>query len=100
MENEMNIIEKLYDENNEENIILYDENDVATEFEQLALIPYGDFDYAVLLPVTKIDGIEEDEVMIFRIDGEGADAELNLEDDPSAANAVFDIFVELMEEEE
>ena len=51
---EKSAIEKLLDENNNENIVLFDENDNATEFEQVALIPLEDKTYAILKPVTKI----------------------------------------------
>ena len=95
----MNVYEKLYDENNGDNIILYDDSDKPCEFEQIAMIPYGDFDYAVLHPVKGIEGVGETDVMIFRIEGEGADASLNFELDKEISGEVFKEFMKLVEEE-
>lgn len=68
---ELNPIEQILDENNIENIVLYNENDEPYEFEQIALIPLdhdGKQDlYAILVPVTPLAGIEEDEALVFEI---------------------------------
>ena len=41
-------IELLLDENNTENLKLYDENNKETEFEQVAVIPMNEKVYAIL----------------------------------------------------
>lgn len=70
-EKQLNPIEQILDENNTENIVLYNEKDEAFEFEQIAIIPLGDDDnqklYAILLPVTPLAGIEEDEAVVFEV---------------------------------
>ena len=64
----MSEIEKLLDENNDENLFLYDENDNAVEFEQVAVIPYCEKVYAILSPVQKIEGVADDEAFVFVIE--------------------------------
>ena len=59
-------IEKLFDEENNDNIILYDNDDNPIEFMQVALIPLEDDTYAVLKPITPIDGVNDDEVIVFK----------------------------------
>jgi len=70
-EKEINPIEQILDENNVENIILYNEKDEPFEFEQIAIIPLeenGKQDlYAILLPVTPLAGIGEDEAVVFEV---------------------------------
>ena len=68
---ELNPIDQILDENNIDNIILYNEKDEPYEFEQIALIPLNREDkqdlYAILLPVTPLAGIEEDEALVFEV---------------------------------
>ena len=61
-------IEMLLDENNTENLKLYDENNKETEFEQVAVIPLNEKIYAILKPVTKIVGVNDDEALVFVIE--------------------------------
>ena len=44
------IIDMLYDEENEENIVLYDETGKEVEFEQIALIPLEERSYVIQHP--------------------------------------------------
>ncbi len=70
-EKQINPIEQILDENNIDNIVLYNENDEPFEFEQIAIIPLENGDkqdlYAILLPVTPLSGIEEDEALVFEV---------------------------------
>ncbi len=70
-EKQINPIEQILDENNLDNIVLYNEKDEPYEFEQIAVIPLNDGDkqdlYAILLPVTPLAGIEEDEALVFEV---------------------------------
>ena len=91
-------IDRLFDDNNFENIFLTDNEGKEIEFEQLGLVDYeGDY-YAVLSPVTKIEGIGDDEVLIFMIDEEN-DALVYVEDD-EVADGVLEVFNEMPEDEE
>ena len=70
-EKQINPIDQILDENNIDNIVLYNEKDEPFEFEQIAIIPLeedGNQDlYAILLPVTPLAGISEDEAVVFEI---------------------------------
>ena len=65
MSKDENPIERLLDVDDNEPITLYDEKDHGVKFEQIALIPYEEKLYAMLKPIDKMDGVEEDEAVIF-----------------------------------
>lgn len=78
---ERTAIEILFDENSEDNFYLYDENDEKIEFEQHAVIPFEGDIYAIAKPVVPFEGMDEDEVMVFKIDEENEELiEINDED--------------------
>ena len=70
-EKQANPIEQILDENNIDNIVLYNEKDEPFEFEQIAVIPLINGEkqdlYAILLPLTPLAGIEEDEALVFEV---------------------------------
>lgn len=95
----MNQIEKLLDENNNDNIVLYDENGEAVEFEQIALIVLDGNVYPLLHPLVQEEGIDEDTGIVFQIvvadDGEEI---LEVVDDEDVVDAVFEEYYALLEE--
>ena len=97
---EMNIIDQLLDPNNDENIMLYDEDNNPVEFEQIAIIPKDDSVYVLLATVTPMEGVGEDEGIVFVIE-EGEDGEvLTVVDDDAVADEVFEIYNGLVEAED
>lgn len=91
------LLDVLFDEENEDNIILLDSQGKRTEFEQVAIIPVEDKCYAILHPAEKIDGVEEDEVIVFYLDEENE----SLRPAPqSEAVVVFEEYERLLNEEE
>ena len=64
-------IDMLLDEKNVENIKLYNEDNQEVEFEQIALIPLEDKTYAILKPTESMEGIGDDEALVFVIDENG-----------------------------
>ena len=76
---------------------LYDEDDNALEFEQIALIPLGEALYAILRPAAPMEGLEEDEALVFLLDEE--DEMVTLVTDEEIGTAVFDEYYKLCEEE-
>ena len=62
----------------EEIITLFDEDDNPMDFYEVAVVEYEGELYALLQPAEEIEGIAEDEVLIFRID---SDAEGDEEED-------------------
>ena len=91
-------VDKLFEADNNENIILYDSDDKETEFEQVAVVDYMEKYYAILHPVTKIEGVEEDEAFVFEINEE--DDSLEIIDDFDLAEKIFDEYYKLLDEVE
>lgn len=70
MSNYERFIDKLFDENNEETVKLKDVDGREIEFEQIALVDYEEKYYAILCPITPVEGVGEDEFMVFLVDEE------------------------------
>ena len=92
-------IELLLDENNTENLKLYDENNKETEFEQVAVIPLNEKVYAILKPVTKIVGVNDDEALVFVIEEIDDEDCLVIVDDEKVVDDVFKEYYELLKAE-
>ena len=101
MAKKMSEIDKLYDENNNDNIILYGENDEPIEFEQVAVIPIEKNVYAILTPVTPMDGIDENTGLVFLVESDKKGNEwLTAVIDEDVVNSVFDIYEARISEED
>ena len=76
-------IEQLLDENNRNNVILTDKDGKEMEFMQVALIPLKDDMYTILKPISEIEGVEDDEVIIFKFteDDEGTSLDVVIDQD-------------------
>ncbi len=92
-------IEMLLDENNTENLKLYDENNKETEFEQVAVIPLNEKIYAILKPVTKIVGVNDDEALVFVIEEIEDEDCLVIVDDEKIVDEVFKEYYDLLKAE-
>ena len=100
MENQINPIDALYDEDNNDLIILYSEKGDEIAFEQIALIPILEKTYAILKPVQPIEGMGEDEGLVFSIEKNDNDEEfLTITTDEDAIDAVFNVYNALVAEE-
>ena len=78
-------IEMLLDENNNENLKLYDENNEKI--------------YAILKPVTKIVGVNDDEALVFSIEEIDDEDCIVLVDDEKVVDEVFKEYYELLKAE-
>lgn len=99
----VDLLDVLLDENNTAPIYMYDETGRQLQFEQVAVIPYGDEDdlYAILKPITKLDGIADDEAIVFKVEEDDkGEAVLRVEDKEETAIAIFDQYYNLLEEAE
>lgn len=94
-----NPIDMILDPDCNEDIVLYDDEDKETVFSQEAVIPLNDLVYVIMTPVTPIDGVGEDEGMVFVIEEEDGEDVLTVVTDENTVNEVFDIYFELCEEE-
>ena len=77
---DVTLLERLFDDENEENIILFDNEGNEIELEQVAIVTDEDEIYAVLHVV----GDPDEEVLVFRIDPEDEESVTMVEDEALA----------------
>ena len=99
MEEKKSPIEMLLDDDNTDNLILFDENNRETEFEQIAVIPLDERIYAILKPVTEVVGVNDDEALVFVIEEIDDEDCLVIVDEQKIVDEVFDEYYKLLEEE-
>lgn len=87
------IIDRLYDENDTSNIVLYDDKHNPVEFEQIAIVPIESDVYVLLHPVNYQEfNMQEDEALVFYINED--ERSLTLIDDDEIVKAVFKAYEE------
>jgi uncharacterized protein YrzB (UPF0473 family) len=91
-------IDRLFDDENDDNITILDNDGKEIEFKQVGLVDYEGNYYVILDPVSEIEGVGEDEVLVFMID-ENED-ELVLVEDIDVVEGVFNVHYETYEDEE
>lgn len=93
-----NPVEQILDEKNTDNIILYDDQNKPIEFEQIAVIPLERTNglYAILIPLTPMQGVAEGEGVLFELDEESGD--LSVVNDDKIIDEVLTIYQKLIEE--
>ncbi len=99
----IDILDVLLDQDNRDPIVLMDENGRQLTFEQIAVIPYEVRKekrlYCVLKPMDKIEGIADDEAIVFVIDQDkDGNSIVKVEEDEEVAIAVFDKYYDLLED--
>ncbi len=94
-----NTIAKILDEDNDENVFLYDNDDNEIEFEQVALIPLDEDIYVILHPVDELEGLENDEALVFKVDEENKENGLEIVTNPKIIDKVFDEYYKLIQED-
>ena len=103
MDENKNILDILLDEENDEDIALYDGDNNCILFEQVAIVPLDDEKlYAVLKPVDPaMMDMPDDAAMVFRVDYDEADEPyLLIETDETTADRVFEEYYRLLDEYE
>ncbi len=100
---QVDLLDVLLDQDNKEPIVLMDENGKQMTFEQVAVIPYEVKKdkrlYCVLKPLDKIEGIADDEAIVFLVDtDDDGNSIIRIEEDEEIAIAVFDKYYDLLEE--
>ena len=94
-------ISRLLDPKDSDPIILYDENDNQVEFEQIALIPIEDRLYTILKPAKKMEGVADDEAIVFNFQEDDEQAPiLVVEENDKVIDEVFSTYNKLLDEEE
>ena len=100
---EVDLYDILTDEDNHDPITLVDGDGKQLTFEQVAVIPHkvdGEARlYCILKPLDPIDGIADDEAIVFLVDSndEGDDI-IRVEEDEAIARRVFDEYYDLLRE--
>lgn len=95
-----NPIEQILDEKNMENVVLLDEDNKPIEFEQVAVIPLERTGllYAIMIPVTPMQGVNEGEGVLFVIDE--LKGTIDIERDDAIIDEVLSIYQTLIEDGE
>ena len=66
-------------------------------FDQIAVIPYKDKLYAILKPVEKLEGVGEDEALVFHINVEEDSIEVIYDFD--LCDKIFELYYKLLKDE-
>ena len=98
-EKEVSPIDLLLDENNSDNITLYDEKGEGVEFEQIAVIPMDEKIYAILRPVEAFEGMKDDEALVFNIEEVDDEEVLVVTEDDKIIDKVFEQYYEMLKAE-
>ena len=85
----LNPVDMILDDDNFENIVLYDEENNEKEFEQIATIPLGDKTYVILKPVEELPGVSTNEALVFVIDEIDDEDIILLEDNKEIVDRIF-----------
>ena len=97
----VNAIDALLDENNTDNVTIYDENDKPYEFEQIAIIPHKERLFAILKALE--DKVaNNDYAYVFELKGgetEDDEPMLELIDDETLIDEVFNEYYKLLKED-
>ena len=92
-------LEMLLDEECNDNIVLFDEDGEATEFEQIAVIPLEDKLYCILRPIDLPD-LDEDEAFVFAVTEGDEEGSLDLVEEDEIIDQVFELYYSLLDDEE
>ena len=89
------------EENDDEAIVtLINENGDEINFIEIAGIAIDDNFYVILQPEEPMDGIGEDEALVFKVtENEDGEDEFDIEVDEKTIDAVFEEYYRLLEEE-
>lgn len=96
MNENLSPLDALLDENNDDNIVLYNEEEQPVEFVQIAIVVLDGVVYPILKPAAPMEGIAENEALVFtirEIDGEDC---LVLEEDDAIIDAVFEDYYRML----
>lgn len=82
-------IDQIFDENDSDPIVLYNEAGESIAFEQIAVIPLRGIVYVILQPVELMEGMSDDEALVFEILTQDGDEVLSIVFDDEIIDAVF-----------
>ena len=94
---EMSVVEMLLDPDCEERVECFNDDGNIISFDQIAVIPYKDKLYAILKPVEKLEGVGEDEALVFHINVEEDSIEVIYDFD--LCDKIFELYYKLLKDE-
>ena len=92
-------IDMLLDENNTDNIKLFNEDNQEVEFEQIALVPLEERTYAILKPVSEMEGLGENEALVFVIEEIDDEECLVIVEEDAIIDRVFEDYYQMLRDE-
>ena len=95
---DFDVLDILLDPENSDPIVLQDDQGKKITFDKFAVVPYDGKIYVVLKPVDKIQGVKEDEAIVFLCDETTKPTTLRPESDQEIAVKIFDEYYNLVEE--
>ena len=90
--------EFVVDEDNEETLVLAGPDGEEIEFVEIAGIALGDKYYCILQPVELLEGMQEDEALVFEVTQGEEDDNFQLVLDDDIIDQVFDEYDRLLDE--
>jgi len=99
-EEDTDMLDILLDSDNDSFITMFDENNSQIKFQQVATIPFNENVYAILKPIDYLEGVEDDEALVFKIIQELNGSSLELENDKRTCQTIFDKYYELITDPE
>lgn len=98
-QNSEDLLDILLDKDNKKPIVLRDKNGREMCFEQVAVVPYNNALYCILKPLDAIEGIRDDEAIVFICDtDENGNTVVKIVLDEEVAIAVFEQYYVLLVE--
>ncbi|MGN0823792.1 MAG: DUF1292 domain-containing protein [Candidatus Coproplasma sp.] len=94
----MDLLDRLLGEDTDCEIKLTNEDGTELVFNQVAVIEQDEKIFAILTPVSDIEGVSDDEAIVFRVDERDGEHVLALEEDEEVAMEVFEKYIKLWEE--
>lgn len=95
----VDLLDVLLDENNTAPIYMYDNNGRQLKFEQVAIIPMEEELYCILKPLIELEGVADDEAIVFRVDEDDeGESFLTVETNEKKAMTIFKEYYDLLEE--
>ena len=95
---EKNPLDRIFDENDCDPIVLYGEDGQEIAFEQIALIPLEGRVFVIMQPVELLEGMADDEALVFEILDKNGEAVLDIVLDDEIIDAVFAAYGILFDE--
>ena len=94
----VSVFDMIYDQNNNQDIVLYNEKNEPVDFEQIAFIPLEDKDFVILRPVKPFEGLGEDEALVFEMIEDNEEQNLIMVVDDEQIDLVFAEYNKLFDE--